>query len=149
MIPVHVEAGKNISSAMGKGSLSILFFLVFFTLGNAQIRSESETIVHLMDTLQMTYKFQNKVKGWRIQIVNTNDRRELEQTRQQFHQQFPGLKTIWTYQAPFYILKVGAFHTKLDSYPLYKRIKEEYTSSFLILDDMTLSEIFEFERSQE
>jgi hypothetical protein len=111
---------------------------------NVQL-NEAPGIFNLMSEIDRKFDYEKKIKGYRIQILNTPDRRELERVRSSFQQRFGDLNATWNYQAPFYRLKVGAFQTKLDAYPLYKRIKRQYPSSFLILDDLTIEEIFRFE----
>ncbi|HEY1054683.1 MAG TPA: hypothetical protein VGE24_06090, partial [Emticicia sp.] len=50
--------------------------------------------------------------GFRIQVINTNDRNKANAAKTKVYQSFPELKPYLIYQAPFFKLKVGNFKTR-------------------------------------
>ncbi len=59
--------------------------------------------------------------GFRIQIINTNDRKVAINAKAKVYQLYPELKAYIQYQSPYFRLKVGNFKTKQEA--------EEYQSS--------------------
>src|SRR5215213_1563469 len=50
--------------------------------------------------------------GYRIQVINSNDRNKVFAVKAKIYQLYPELKPYLMYQPPFYKLKVGNFRTK-------------------------------------
>ncbi len=73
--------------------------------------------------------------GWRVQIISTNDRRKMEQVKADFESKFPSMIPVWTYEAPNYKVRVGAFKTKMESEALRSVLRQEYPSAFPVKDN--------------
>jgi len=56
-----------------------------------------------------------RVEGWRIQIMATTDRQQVEDARSRFRVQYPNVPAEWTHEKPYYKLRVGAFRSKLEA----------------------------------
>jgi hypothetical protein len=61
-----------------------------------------------------------KYKGYRVMVLNTNDREKAYQTRGQLATLFPQHSLYLGYQAPYYKLKMGDFLEKSDAEDLKK-----------------------------
>lgn len=55
------------------------------------------------------------VDGWRVQIMATTDRQQVEDARNQFRIQHPDVPAEWIHEKPYYKLRAGAFRTKLEA----------------------------------
>ncbi len=112
--------------------LSILFCLS----ANAQVKVFETPPV--MDIMQR-YTAQNKSSmgelGWRVQILSTTDRREMENEKQKFMNLYPHLSVSWDYKAPYYRLRVGAFKKKIETAGMIFQIKKDYPAALPVKDD--------------
>ncbi len=63
-----------------------------------------------------------KYKGYRVMVLNTNDRGKAYQTRGQLATLFPQHSLYLGYQAPYYKLKMGDFLEKSDAEALKKQL---------------------------
>lgn len=63
-----------------------------------------------------------KYKGYRVMVLNTNDREKAYQTRGQLATRFPQHALYLGYQAPYYKLKMGDFLEKSDAEALKKQL---------------------------
>ena len=105
-----------------KQKFKFTFILLLFLSGiNYQLCSqgkvtfeETESISNLMDQF-LAYNLQNAmIPGFKIQIISTSDRREMDDARARFVRLFPNYAISWKHIAPNYQVLVGAFRTKSD-----------------------------------
>ena len=85
------------------------------------------------------------MRGWRIQLLATTDKRQMESNRQKFQSKYPEYKLIFNHEPPFFHLQSGAFLTKQDALPFLERMKKEYPSAFLVSDDIEVSELLKYD----
>ncbi len=76
----------------------------------------------------------NKVEGFRIQIIQDTDRKDMEEAKHRFRGAFPQLKLYETYDPPFYKLRAGNFTDRFEAYHYYQRIKPNFTRAFIVRD---------------
>ncbi|MEP6617183.1 MAG: SPOR domain-containing protein [Ginsengibacter sp.] len=60
--------------------------------------------------------------GYRLQVLNTNDREQAMKTKTQLLQQFPEQKTYMFYQSPYVKLRFGNFKTRPEAEAYRKQI---------------------------
>lgn len=63
-----------------------------------------------------------RVKGWRVQAANTQNREEANAVKTILLQQYPDEKTYLIYQAPNFRVRIGNFQNQKDAFPLRKKI---------------------------
>ena len=94
----------------------IMLFCFFFAshlIGQGEVNiSTSPTISNMMDQFTSKNKSEETIKGWRIQIITTNDRRKMESARGKFASIYPDVEVKWNHVAPYYRVKVGAYENK-------------------------------------
>ena len=88
--------------------------------------NESSSITSLMNSYQSVNESETMVKGWRIQIITTSDRREMETARTKFRRLFPEIKSTWIHESPYYKVKVGAYRNKMELQSLLRQLKKEF-----------------------
>ncbi len=55
------------------------------------------------------------IEGWRVQIMATSDRQQVEEARNRFRIAHPDVPADWIQEKPYYKLRIGAFRNKLDA----------------------------------
>jgi hypothetical protein len=99
--------------------------------------SSSSAIESLMDRFAAEGKAEETIKGWRIQIVTTNDRHEMEAAQATFIAMYPGVNIDWKHVAPYYQVRVGYFENKNKLMPLLLELKKTFPSATYIYDQVT------------
>ncbi len=77
-----------------------------------------------------------KFKGYRLMVINTNNRDLAYQTRGQLSSRFPQHKVYLAYQAPYYKLKMGDFLEKSDAEDLKKQLASIVKQGVFVVPDV-------------
>lgn len=113
----------------------VLFFGFLASSGFAQINiSEDFMIERMMSKFIEINKAHPVVKGWRIQVMASTDRRKVEAAYASFAGRFPQYPCEWTHVKPYYKLRAGAFLTKLEAIAATNEIKRYYRSALPAFD---------------
>jgi hypothetical protein len=118
-----------------------LFLLVF--LFGAAITINAQSVTEKVDTRvgQLMERFinQNKstttVNGWRIQILATTDRQNMETSLRKFGNLYPSVPVDWLHTKPYYKVRAGAFATKRDALRTLYILKEDYPGAYPVQDN--------------
>jgi hypothetical protein len=76
------------------------------------------------------------VPGYRIQVINSNDRNKVFAVKTKIYQQYPELKPYLLYQPPNYKLKVGNFKTPEEADPYVKKLSKLFPSGIYLIHDV-------------
>ncbi|MGB8191491.1 MAG: SPOR domain-containing protein [Chitinophagaceae bacterium] len=76
------------------------------------------------------------MSGYRILVINSNDRSKVFAAKARIYQSYPELKPYLMYQPPFYKLKVGNFKTKEEAEEYRKELSREFTSGLYVVRDI-------------
>lgn len=122
--------------------LLILIVLSFLSeMGQAQVTINEEiAITRAMDIFKTLSSNEDQIDGWRIQIINTDDRRQMEADRAKFAQQHPQLKMTWEHVQPYYQVKVGAYKDKIDLEAFLRVLKADFPRAIAVRDKIDKSE---------
>jgi len=101
---------------------------------NVQIK-EDPLIAQMMSKFIESNKAQKTVEGWRIEILATTNRQEMESAMQNFQYRYPDLSVDWLHDNPYFKLRVGAFATKIEATRMLHILKKDYPSAYRILDN--------------
>ena len=101
----------------------------------------SATINKMMDEFTSKNKAEETIKGWRIQIITTNDRRKMEKAKSQFESIYPDVELKWNHVAPYYRVKVGAYETKMQLMGFLLELKEEFPGVIPVMDNIKKSDL--------
>ena len=96
---------------------------------------EEQGITSMMSRMVEINQNRENVQGWRIQIVATTDRRNMDEEKTKFQFRYPDVKVNWEHSKPYYKLRVGAFTTRLEAVRLLYRIKQDYPGAYPIKDN--------------
>jgi len=76
------------------------------------------------------------VKGYRLLVINTNNRDEATAAKTKVYTFFPELKSYLLYQAPYFKLKVGNFKEKKEAEEYQQRLQKYFPKGVFIMNDM-------------
>lgn len=90
-----------------------------------------------IDYLQKVYAAKNKVKAeakkvYRVQIVTSKSRTEVNEAKTQFSAKYPGIPVFMSFDPPTFKLRVGNFVSRSDAQTFLGEIRKIYPSSFIV-----------------
>jgi hypothetical protein len=107
------------------------------TLQGGNIRVYQENRMALLEKKQAEYNEKVNLTrkyshGFRIQVLNTNDRNEATAVKTKLLQLFPGEKVYLLYQEPNFRVRFGNFRKQSDADDFLQQINKLYPGVFLI-----------------
>ena len=84
---------------------------------------------------ETTRDARRSVPGYRIQVVNTNNRNEALAAKTKVYQLYPELKVYLLYQAPYFRLRVGNFKTRPEAEPYLKTMTKQFQGNVTVVRD--------------
>jgi transketolase len=128
--------------------LLLIFFTMIFAhqlMGQGRVVfSEPDKVKMALNTFIMKNKANSTIKGWRIQILSTTDRKEMENTRSRFMASHPTMPNNWKHISPYYQIRVGAYRTKEEMQQVLYELKREYPASIGVQDDIEKYDLINF-----
>lgn len=121
---------------MWKNIVILLFLMGSMTLNSiGQVSIDEPQEVSDLKEKYSAYNSEiETMPGWRIQILATTERRDIDQQKLIFKNTFPDLSYNEEYKKPYYRLTTGASLDRLSILPLLEEIKSVYPSSFVVRD---------------
>lgn len=127
---------------------TICFFLLFFiTNGLLAQDTTSSVIIHKDPRIDLMIKKVSDMnlaarkasarfaKGYRLMVINTNNRDEAIQAKSKIYTNFPGLKAYMVYQSPYFKLKVGNFKTREEAEKYLKDLSIYFSKGVFVVND--------------
>ncbi len=113
-----------------------------FHAGNSRI-IKSAYLDSLIAHSAVFQKNKAVIDGYRIQIYSGLNRIDANQVKSKFLKYFPDIKTYLIYQSPYYKVRVGDFHNRVEALPLLTALKElnEFRYVLLIPDKIFFPEL--------
>ncbi len=119
-----------------------MFLYGFINLGAQTVQIvEEEPIKRMMARYIESNKSNGIIRGWRIQIITTNDRRNMESARARFQGLYPGIPITWEHETPYYKVKIGAYRDKITLQPYLQMFKKDFPTAIPIMDNVKKSEL--------
>lgn len=119
-----------------------LFFALILLIGTTAAATaqnisvkEEPLISQMLERFSQLNRSVSTINGWRVQILATPDRQQLESARQVFQYKYPNIDVDWVHTNPWYKLYVGAFANKLDAMRLQYLLKRDYPNAYLVRDN--------------
>jgi len=130
--------------------IAVLFSLQSFSQDSAWKKpiDSSSVIIHKDDRLDLLVKKQVQIneetsrdarkagKGFRLMIMNTNNRDEAIAAKTKVYTHFPELKAYLSYQSPYFKLKVGNFKERKDAEEYQKKLNIYFPKGVFIMNDV-------------
>ncbi|MEL6273518.1 MAG: SPOR domain-containing protein [Bacteroidota bacterium] len=116
-----------------------LAILIFLIIGSASLTAQSNIIVRpdadvskLLNAFVQANAAQNRVEGWRVQILATTDRQRLETVQSNFKLNYPSIPVDWVHNKPYFKLRAGAFQTKQEAERLKYTLGRQFDGVYLV-----------------
>ena len=128
-----------------------LLFTLLFSLVIAQLYAQSDTpsvVVYKDPRIDLLVKKQIDINeettrdnrrtasGYRILVINSNDRKKVFAAKAKIYQLYPELKPYLLYQAPFFKLKVGNFKTRQEAEDYRIELSRDFPTGLFIFKDI-------------
>jgi len=85
---------------------------------------------------ETTRENRRTASGYRILVINSNDRKKVFAAKAKIYQLYPDLKPYLLYQAPFYKLKVGNFRTKEEAEEYLTELSRDFPKGLFVVRDI-------------
>lgn len=105
------------------------------------VLNEPPALTAVINRYIASNKSQNDIDGWRIQVLATTDRRQLEQSYRRFKETFPDLKAEWVHQEPYYKINAGAFVSRRTSLAMCQEVRKQFSQALPVVDRIPYDEI--------
>lgn len=125
-----------------KSYISIIALLVGLMVNSISAQSNvtlnaSSSVESLMEKFVENGKSNETIKAWRIQIITTDDRREMESAKATFTSMHPGVNIDWKHVAPYYQVRVGYYENKNKLMPFLLELKKTFPSATPVYDNVS------------
>lgn len=137
---------KHLSSEPFKKIIVFILWMiasVFYC--NAQIVEEPE-ITDLMRRWKAYNLEHQELSGFRIQIMASVDRRQMESLKRSFENKYPEYPVVFIHNDPFYHLKVGAFLTMQKTQAFLKKMQDDYPQAIPVTDILKVEELLLYDQ---
>lgn len=114
----------------------ILLYLPSFGQSNISLKA-SYSVNTMMEKFVENGKANENIKAWRIQIVTTDDRRQMESAMSTFTSLYPGVNMDWKHVAPYYQVRVGYYENKNRLMPFLLDLKKTFPSATPVYDQVS------------
>lgn len=102
---------------------------------------EEPSITRMMENFIYKHMNEETIRGWRIQIITTDNRRRMEAARAKFQAMYPDIPLKWKHESPYYKVQVGAYENKLNLQGFLLDLKNDFSSAIPVMDDVKKSEL--------
>lgn len=130
-----------------KNIVLAFIFTCTFLVSKAQgkvVFIEPESLKSIFTNYIAKNQAEKTIKGWRIQIISTADRREMESIRAQFANLYPNMPSAWKHVSPYYHVRVGAFREKIHLLEKLAEIKKDFPAAIPVQDDIAKYDLLNF-----
>jgi maltooligosyltrehalose synthase len=108
------------------------------------IFNEPDKVKTAINNFIQKKKANTTLKGWRIQILSTTDRKEMENTRSRFISMRPSMPNSWKHISPYYQIRVGAYRTKEEMQPVLYELKRDFPAAIAVQDEIQKFDLINF-----
>ena len=92
-------------------------------------------VAQLMQRFVDQNKSQTTLNGWRIQLLATNDRQNMENALRRFENLYPSIPVDWLHAKPYYKIRAGAFANKREALRTLYILKTDYPGAYPVQDN--------------
>lgn len=86
--------------------------------------NEDPKITQLMRNWVNNNRATPHIEGWRVQLMASTDRLQVEDGRTRFRTYYPEIPADWVHEKPYYKLRVGAFRSRLEAMAFIGQLTE-------------------------
>jgi hypothetical protein len=121
----------------------LLVIVIYITLpmsalGQQNVKiNASPSVERMMEKFVANGKANENIKAWRIQIITTDDRREMENAMSIFTSMYPGMNMDWKHVSPYYQVRVGYFENKNKLMSFLLELKKTFPAATPVYDNVS------------
>ena len=120
----------------------IFTFLSGFLYSQGNVNFTYSSDIERMKSAFISHnKSNDEIKGWRIQIITTDDRRKMESAIATFKSMYPGVNHSWNHVPPYYRVKVGAYENKMQLMAFLLDLKQDFSGVIPVVENIRKSEL--------
>ena len=126
----------------------LIFILSFWLVSGILLEANGQSVVNeepavtaMMNNFISKHKTNDSIRGWRIQIITTDNRRKMEAARGKFSVMYPDISIKWQHESPYYKVQIGAYEKKMDLQGFLLELKEDFPTAIPVLDNVYKSEL--------
>ena len=106
---------------------------------NQNVNSNSdELITELLERHKRNGLIKQSTAGYRIQLYFGSERAKAAEIKTDFSNNFSNTPAYLLYQQPNFKVRIGDFKTRMEAFAFLESIKEFYSTSFIVPDDIKL-----------
>jgi len=129
---------------------ALLLFFILLGLNATAQKTDSGTVnIHADQRLAVVVNkpsnanraFIGKVRGFRVQIYNGNDRKKASQAKLDFMRAFPGVRSYMIYNNPQFRIRVGDFRTRKEAMDLYNKAAARFNPCMIVPDVVNINTV--------
>ncbi len=117
-------------------TLLCIISMPLLSQSNINIKT-SNSVNHMMESFVANGKANENIKAWRIQIITTDDRRQMESAMATFTSLYPSVNIDWKHVAPYYQVRVGYYENKNKLMPFLLDLKKTFPSATPVYDQVS------------
>ncbi len=118
-----------------------MLFLTFGSQAQSINIDEEPSVAALMNKYLSKNQMENTVKAWRIQIITTSDRREMQAAKSKFERMYPNLYLDWKHVPPYYKVKVGAWRDKISCDAFLSTLIDDFRLSIPVVENISKTDL--------
>lgn len=122
----HATAQNSLDKPLDSGTVIVHKDPRLDVLIKKQIQINEET----------TREARKNIKGYRLLVINTNNRDEALAAKTKVYTYFPELRPYLIWQSPFFKLKVGNFRDRKDADEYRKKMAAYFPKGVFIINDI-------------
>ncbi len=130
--------------------LYIILVFALFATNQAAAQSNSNLVViadEMLDSIIQTAADAAKenpgMQGYRIQIYSNSDRKTANEIRTKCLQLHPDVDVYLIYQQPSFKVRVGDFRNRMEAYPVYRDLLNNFDNVLIVPDRINLPKLTE------
>jgi hypothetical protein len=129
---------------------ALVLFLVFLgysaiaqkpDTGYVNIHADQRLAVVVNKPTNVNRGFIGKVRGFRVQIYNGNDRKKASQAKLDFMRAFPGVRSYLVYNNPQFRVRAGDFRSRKDAMDLYNKVSAKFNPCMIVPDVVNINTV--------
>jgi hypothetical protein len=114
-----------------KNMLLPLFLLLCATVQGQEVQlNEDPDVAALVQAWTNGNRTNPGINGWRLQVMASPDRQQVEAAEQRFKTLYPDVPASWVHEKPYYKLRVGAFRSRLEAQAFLPVISTDFPGAY-------------------
>jgi len=127
-------------------SAGLLFSLIHTAAAQTVSVKEDPAVTQLMSRWKEYNLEHQEVQGWRVQIIATTDRRQMESAQRKFELLYPDDELVFVHNVPYYQLKAGAFLYNRKAHAFLYKMQADFPGSILVSDLVKTEELLRYDQ---